>query len=403
MSTLNKGAQKWAAPKIPAARRVSTGFLKLLDNERTSPFAVPIFFVILALIAATILLLFMGKSPLEAFAAFLRGSGFMPKPSYAGGQNMFTDFLSFLGILAPMLLASLGMVVSLKAGLFNIGISGQMLASGFFALVFVGLGPLPAFVAKPLVILIGIVVGGLMGAIVGFLKYRFNIHEVVSTIMFNYITSYVTGFFINSRYADIITRSSKICSVASRLTITGISWGKLRPTLPLGILIALAAVFIIRFLLGRTTLGFEIKAVGMNRDAAQYAGVREGRIMVLSMCLSGILAGLAGVTYYLGYYNNIVPKTLASMGYDAIAVSLLGNTNPVGAVFASMLVTVFQKGSVYMSSRVKVPPEIASVITGFLLLFSACAVWIRYYARTRLEHRSSAKTGDNSNTNKEAR
>jgi simple sugar transport system permease protein len=348
--------------------------------------------VILTLAAASLLLLVMGKSPLEAFAAFLRGSGFMPKPSYAGGQNMLTDFLSFLGILAPMLLASLGMVVSLKAGMFNIGIAGQMLASGFFALIFVGLSPLPSILAKPLVILIGIVVGGLMGAAVGFLKYRFNIHEVVSTIMFNYITSYVTGFYINTYYGDIITRSSKVCSPASRLTITGLTWGRLRPTLPLGILIAVAAVLLIRFLLNRTTLGFEIKAVGMNRDAARYAGIREGRIMVLAMSLSGILAGLAGVTYYLGYYNNIVPKTLANLGYDAIAVSLLGNTNPVGAVFASMLVTIFQKGSVYMSSRVKVPPEISSVITGFLLLFSACAVWIRYYARSRLERMSHSDT-----------
>jgi simple sugar transport system permease protein len=357
----------------------------LLDDDRTSPIAIPLFFVILTLLAASILLLVLGKNPLAAFAAFLRGSGFMPRPSYAGGQNMFTDFLSFLGILAPMLLASLGMIVGLKAGMFNIGIAGQMLASGFTAMILIGYSGLPGLIARPLVILIGIAVGGFMGAAVGFLKYRFNIHEVVSTIMFNYITSYVTGFYINTYFADIITRSSKVCSAASRLTITGLSLGKLRPTLPLGILVAVAAVIIIRFLLERTTVGFELKAVGMNRDAAQYAGIREGRSIVLAMCVSGILAGLAGVSYYLGYYNNIVPKTLGSLGYDAIAVALLGNSSPVGAVFASILVTVFQKGSVYMSSRVKVPPEIASVITGFLLLFSACATYIRYYAHSKLE------------------
>jgi simple sugar transport system permease protein len=339
----------------------------------------------LTILAAAILLLALGKNPLVAMAAFLRGSGFMIKPSYAGGQNMITDFLSFLGILAPMLLAALGMVVGLKAGMFNIGIAGQMLAAGFLAMVFVGYSELAPLAARPLVILIGIAAGGLMGAAVGYLKYRFNIHEVVSTIMFNYITSYVTGFFINTYFADIITRSSKMCSPASRLTITGLTLGRLRPTLPLGILIAIAAVFIIRFLLERTTLGFELKAVGMNRDASQYAGIKEGRILVLAMTVSGILAGLAGVTYYLGYYNNIVPKTLDNLGYDAIAVALLGNSSPVGAVFASMLVTVFQKGSVYMSSTVKAPKEIASVITGFLLLFSACNIFIRYYARSKLE------------------
>jgi simple sugar transport system permease protein len=276
------------------------------------------------------------------------------------------------------------MVVSMKAGMFNIGIAGQMLASGFLAMVLVGYSPLPALLARPLVILIGIIAGGILGALIGFLKYRFNIHEVVSTIMFNYIINYVTGFYINTYFSDIITRSSKVCSAASRLTITGITMGRLRPTLPLGFLIAIAAVFIIRFLLERTTVGFELKAVGLNRDAAQYAGIPEGRIIVLALSMSGMLAGLAGITYYLGYYNNIVPKTLANLGYDAIAVSLLGNSSPVGAVFASILVTIFQKGSVYMSSRIKVPPEIASVITGFLLLFSACAAYIRYYARARI-------------------
>jgi simple sugar transport system permease protein len=363
--------------------------LRLLDDEKTGPFAVPLFFVLLTLIAATVLLLILGRSPPEAFLAFLRGSGFLPKPSYAGGQNMFTDFLSFLGILAPMLLASLGMIVGLKAGMFNIGIAGQMLGSGFAAMVLVGYSPLSALIARPLVILTGIAVGGFMGALVGFLKYRFNIHEVVSTIMFNYIINYVTGFYINTYFTDIITRSSRVCSAASRLTITGISLGRLKPMLPLGIFIAIVAVFVIRFLLEKTTIGFELKAVGLNRDAAQYAGIREGRVMVLGMCFSGILAGLAGVCYYMGYYNNIVPKTLANLGYDAIAVALLGNTSPVGAVFASVLVTIFQKGSVYMSSRVRVPPEIASVITGFLLLFSACASYIRWYARSRLERKAA--------------
>jgi simple sugar transport system permease protein len=358
---------------------------RLLDDDRTSPVAIPLVFTFLALIAASALLLVLGKNPLAAMAAFLRGSGFMPRPSYAGGQNMLTDFLSFLGILAPMLLAALGMIVGLKAGMFNIGIAGQMLASGFLATVLVGYSGLPGVLAKPLVILIGILTGGIMGAAVGFLKYRFNIHEVVSTIMFNYITSYVTGFYINTYYADIITRSSRVCSPASRLTILGLSLGRLRPTIPLGILIAAAAVLVIRFLLNRTTVGFELKAVGMNRDAAQYAGIREGRIIVLAMLFSGILAGLAGVTYYLGYYNNMVPKALANLGYDAIAVSLLGNASPVGAVFASILVTIFQKGSVYMSSTLKTPPEMASVITALLLLFSACGAYIRYYAHSRLE------------------
>jgi simple sugar transport system permease protein len=371
------------------SRRLTVPFLKLLAEDKTSPFVVPLFSIVLSLTTASLLLAALGKNPLVAFAAFLRGSGFMPRPSYAGGQNLFTDFLSFLGILAPMLLGALGVIVAMKAGMFNIGAAGQMLAAGFIATVFVGYTDLPSFIARPLVILTGAAAGFLMGAVVGYLKYKFNIHEVVSTIMFNYIVSYVTGFYINTYYVDIHTRNSIVCSAASRLTITGITLGRLRLTLPLGMLIAAAAVLIVRFLLDRTTFGFELKAVGLNRHAAQYAGIREGRCMVLGMALSGLFAGLAGVTYYLGYFNTIVPKSLASLGYDAIAVSLLANSGPVGSVFASVLVTIFQKGSVYMSSIAGVPKEIALVITGILLLFAACGAYARCLAQGELEKRKS--------------
>ena len=364
--------------------------LRFIDGERSGALAIPALSILLTLIATSMLFLALGKNPAAAMAAFLRGSGFMMKGSYAGGQNMLTDFLSFLGIMTPMLLGALSVLVGLKTGMFNIGVAGQMLASGFLATILVGYTDLPPWAARPLVILTGIAAGALMGALVGFLKYRFNIHEVVSTIMFNNIISYVTGFYINSYFVDSITRSSRPVSAAARLTLTGFSWGSLRPTIPLGIVLALGSAVLVRFLLERTSLGFEIRAVGLNRDAARYAGMREGRSIVLGMICSGILAGLAGVCYYLGYYNTIVPKTLAAVGYDAIAVALLGNANPGGAVFASILVTIFQKGSIYMSSSVKVPGEIASVITGILLLFCACGSFVRYKTRVYLDRIRSA-------------
>jgi simple sugar transport system permease protein len=359
---------------------------RLISNDRQSKYLIPVITIVLSMITASVILLVMGKNPLLAIGAFLRGSGFLPKPAYANGQGMITDFLSFLGILAPMLLAALGVSVALRAGLFNIGTAGQMLAAGFTAMILIGYSGLNAWVAKPLVILIGMTAGGLIGAAIGFLKYRFNIHEVVSSIMFNYIISYVTGFFIKGYYIHPITRSSKICSAASRLTLYNIAPGSsMNLNLPIGIFIALAAVFLVRFLLDRTVVGFEIKAVGLNKNCACYAGIRVGYIIVLSMFFSGVLAGLAGVSFYLGYYNTIIPKELAGLGYDAIAASLLGNISPLGCIISSSLITVFQNGNVYMSSTVGVPREIASVITGILLLFSACGEYIRYLARKQLE------------------
>ncbi|MCL1849109.1 MAG: ABC transporter permease [Clostridiales bacterium] len=359
--------------------------LDALDDDRLSQASLPAVAIILTILAASVLLILLGKNPFIAMASFLRGSGFLPKPAYGGGQNMLTDFLSFMGILAPMMLAALGVIIALKAGMFNIGIAGQMLTAGFLATITIGYSGLSAWIAKPLVILIGMLAGGLMGAAIGFLKYKFNIHEVVSTIMFNYITSYITGFYINTYYTDIISRSSRVCSPASRLSITGVAFGDVRLTLPLGVLLAFAGVFLVRFLLDRTVAGFEMKAVGKNRDCANYAGVNVGRSIVLAMSLSGVFAGLAGVTYYLGYFNTIVPKDLADLGYDSIAVALLGNVSPVGSIFSSILITVFQKGSVYVSSTVGAPKEIASVITGILLLFSACGAYMRYLARRKKE------------------
>ncbi|MDR1979281.1 MAG: ABC transporter permease [Synergistaceae bacterium] len=366
---------------------ISETLLRWLCGDRTSSAAVPICVALLSTLVSSAALLALGHDPVTAMAAFLRGSGLMPKPSYAGGQSMLTDFMSYLGILAPMMLASLSVIFCLKAGMFNIGVSGQMLAAGFLATALVGYAKLPSGAARPLVVLIGAAVGGLMGAAVGYLKYLFNIHEVVSCIMINHITSYVTGFFIDTRYVDVITRSSRACSASSRLTIAGVRMGGVRAAIPLGILIAITAVFVVRFLMERTTAGFGIKIVGLNRDAARYAGVPVGRSYVFAMSIGGALAGLAGVTYYLGYYNSIVPKALPSLGYDAIAVALLGNLSPPAAVFSSMLVTIFQKGGVYMSSVTGAPREIASVVIALLLLFSACGAYIRERARSALGKR----------------
>ena len=234
----------------------------LLDSEKYSSITVSILAILLTLVTASILLLIMGKNPFVAFLSFLQGCGFAPKANYGGGSGMISDLTDFLNFLAPMLLASLAFIVGFKAGLFNIGIAGQMLLSGFMATVIVGYNKsIPAAVAKPLVILIGIAVGGLSGALIGFLKYKFNIHEVVSTIMVNYIISYTTGFFINNKFVDMLTRTSRVCSPNARLTLTNVQIGGVNAKIPIGIAIAIVIVFVVQFIFERTTFGFELKAV----------------------------------------------------------------------------------------------------------------------------------------------
>ena len=352
--------------------------LQTIGHEKRQHYMIPLFTILLSLLFGILVISLLGKNPLQAYYNLLQGSGLAPKASYAGHKGMITDFTSFLNALTPMLFAALAVLIALKAGLFNIGVSGQMLAAGFTATILIGYSSLPAVAAKPLVVMIGFIIGALAGALVGYLKHRFNINEVVSTIMFNYIFQNVISFLINTFYVDPVSRQSRNVGQAARLTLVDVVVGDYKMDIPLSILVAAVGIVVTAFVLNKTTLGFEIKAVGNSIRAAEYAGIQVGRTRVLAMMLSGGFAGLAGVTYYLGYFASIQPKVLVSTGYDAIAVALLGNSSPVGIIFSSFLITVISKGSTYMSSTSGVQAEIASAITGIILLFSACGAYVKY-------------------------
>lgn len=369
-------------------------FVKMLGNEKYQFITIPVFSIIVSLLVGAIVILLLGKNPLDAYANLLRGSGLLVKEKYAGGKGMLTDFLSFVDYWTPMIFAAFAVAIALKAGLFNIGVSGQMLAAGFVASVTVGYSTLAAPVAKPLVIISSFVVGSLVGGLIGFLKHKFNINEVVSSIMLNYIVQYVTAFFIYTKYVDPVSRQSKNISDAARLTLKNVQIGELKGDIPLGIILAVIVAFVIKYVFDKTTFGYEIKAIGFNTNASKYAGINVGKNMVIAMMISGGLAGLAGATYYLGYFCSMQPKVLAATGYDAIAVSLLGNSNPMGILASSFLINIINKGSTYMSSKAGLDAEIASVITGLILLFSACGAYIQYLVKKnkdKIEENKKAK------------
>ena len=277
-----------------------------------------------------------------------------------------------------MLFASLSVAVAMRSGLFNIGVSGQMLLSGLIATASVGYSNITAVVAKPLVILICAFVGAGVASIIGFLKYKWNISEVVSSIMLNYIIRYGASFCVKNYIVDPSTRQSVAVNASARLSLMDTEIAGLKIDIPLGFLLALVAVFLIRFLFDKMRIGFEFRAIGANPKAAQYAGINVGRNIVVTMAISGALAGLAGATYFLGYFGSIQPDTLISTGFDAIAVCVLGNSNPIGILLSSFLITVIDKGSTYMSSSVGVRQEIGALITGLILLFSACGAYFSY-------------------------
>ena len=352
---------------------------KLLGGEKFQMVRISLFAILISLIVGALIFFLIGCDPISSYANLLQGSGFLPKAAYAGRQNMFTDFMSFLDAVTPMIFASLAVVVALKGGLFNIGVSGIMMASAFIASITVGRSSLPAPLAKLLVILIGILVGACVGGLIGWLKYRFNINEVVSSIMLNYIFMYIITFFINVFFVNPVTRQSNPINDSARLTITDVRMWDLKFNVPLAFVLAIIAALLAHFMMDRTTVGFEIKAVGLSQKASRYAGISIKKNTMTTMMISGALAGLAGVTYFCGYLAAIQPGVVPGMGFNAIAVALLGISSPVGCIFASFLITVISKGAIYLSSQQGIDIEIADLIIAIILIFSACTEFIRMY------------------------
>ncbi len=355
-------------------------FIRFCHPGKHQLLRISLFCILLSLLAGTVLLLALGKNPIEAYRSILQGAGILPKARYAGKRSQLTDFMSLLNYTTPMIFAALSVAVALKCGIFNICVSGIMVFSGFLATVLVGYSSLSPILAKPLVILIGILAGGLIGVLIGYLRHRFNMNEVVVAIMLNYIISYVVSFFIQTKFVDPITRQSVEVGANARLTLFDYPIFNLKMEINLIFPLALLTVFLIRYFIRRTRFGFELKAVGLNSKASRYAGINVGKTMVMSMLISGALAGLAGVTYYLGSNASIQPRVLPSLGFDAIAVALLGNTTALGSFFASLLVMIFDCGTTYMSSRMQVLREIAALITSILLLFSAIGIFFKVLA-----------------------
>jgi ABC-type uncharacterized transport system permease subunit len=292
--------------------------------------------------------------PITAYAALIQGS--------VGSVNAIVNTLVAT---VPLVLAGLSVALGFKAGLFNIGAQGQFLI-GALAAVTVGaiVAGQPPIVAIPIAILAGILGGAAWGFIPGILKAVSGAHEVVTTIMLNYVAISVLAWAV----------SGPLKVPGSPSPITEDVGNAAFPIIigdngHLGIVIALAMVFLVRWLLDRTTLGFEIRTVGANPDAARYAGMRPKRLIVLTMSMCGALAGLAGTCIVLGVTHHMTSSFGTTVGFDAIAVALLARSNPIGIIFSGLLFGAMRAGAGLMQIDASIPPELIDVIQGTILLF----------------------------------
>lgn len=324
--------------------------------------------IVVGLIFAAILMAAIGNNPIQGYS-FL----------FKGGLMSVERFSNTIATAVPLILTGLSVGFAFKTGLFNIGAPGQMLVGGI-ASTTVALkmaDSLPRPILLVVIILIGFLAGGIWAGIVGFLKAKFNVNEVVGAIMLNWV-AYWGVFYIIPEYlkADGMETQSRQISEAASLRASWLTNLLDGSFLNYGIIIAAIAVFVIWFIISKTTLGYELKAVGFNKDAAEFAGISVNRNIIISMMISGSLSGLAGVVQYLGNGNCMQTGLMPQQGYDGIAVALLGNNSPIGILFAAIFFGFLYAGKGFMTTMAGIPPEIADTIIAIIIYCAATSMII---------------------------
>ena len=344
----------------------------------------------LLLPAGTVVLaLLVGAVALVASSPLVKGYVDLGLPLATYGALVQGSILSINGLVdtivnaTPLILVGLAVGLGFKAGLFNIGGQGQFLMGAVAsAAAGAALSQTSPVIAIPLAVLAGMAAGALYGFIPGFLKAFTGAHEVVTTIMLNYVAIYVVAYLITGplRQAGASFAVSPDVGAAGLPAILNVGGGHAGHV---GILIPVLVVPAMWWLLYRSTIGFEIRTVGANPDAALYAGMRPRRLIVLALTLGGLLAGLAGAVEILGVSGNMPASYSTNIGFDAIIVALLGRANPVGIVFGGLLLGAMRAGAPLMETVADVPRQMVDVLQGIILFFLAADVVVRRVFRIR--------------------
>ncbi|KAB3530201.1 ABC transporter permease [Alkaliphilus serpentinus] len=322
--------------------------------------------VVLGLIAGALFMLFTGNNPFAGYSYLIKG-----------GTMSIERLGNTLATASPLILTGLSIAFAFKTGLFNIGAPGQVLFGGFCATAVA----LSVNAPKPLLLLLSVSAaalgGALWGSVPGFLKAKFNVHEVVSSIMMNWIAYWVVYYAIPAYFKGsfLETESRKIAHQASLRVdwLTKLFDGSY---INLGLFIGIIAVFVVAFILNRTVLGYELKSVGFNRHAAEYAGISVNKNIILAMMISGALAGIGGAIIYTGNAANLQIGIVPTQGFDGIAVSLLGANTPIGVLASAIFFGLLYSGKGFMNAMTNIPPEIADTIIATIIYFAATSVLI---------------------------
>ena len=351
-----------------------------LTKIMRTPITSAIVAILFGFFVATIVLASAGYDPVEAFGALI--DGMIGKPKYIANVIIKATPLLFTGV---------AVAFAFRVGLFNIGAEGQYVFGTVFATIVGILLDLPPVLQIPVVLLVGMLAGAAAGALVGWLKAKFGIHEVITSIMLNWISLYFNNFVVNSEafHKANSTKSLPINSSGYTMLFTdmksspdGLAALKdipivgdaiARTDANVGIIVAIIAAIFIGWLLMRTKVGYEMRAVGFNRDAAQFTGINVKRNLVLCMAISGALCGVAGALNITGLNPHSISVLAAfeNYGFNGLSVAFIAGCSPVGCIPASLLFAGLLYGGQSVQQVVGAPSEIISIIIGTIVFFMA--------------------------------
>lgn len=328
---------------------------------------VPIFSVFTGLLSGAIIMLLFGYNPIQGYIALFQGA--FGDPYFFGETIRQTT---------PYIFTGLAIAFAFRAGLFNIGAEGQVIV-GWLAAVWVGtIVDAPMYIHLPLALLVAALAGALWGLIPGLLKASLGVHEVIVTIMLNYVALYSTNAIIRNVLTESADKTDMIAPTAS-LASAWLENLTYFSRMHYGIFLAVIAAVVMWFIIDRTNLGFELKAVGYNRHASKYAGMSVKRNIILAMVISGAFAGLAGSMEGLGTYGNMtVSSGFSNLGFDGIAVALLGANNAIGVILAALLFGALKVGALNMPTQAGVPNELVDIIIALIIFFVASSYLVRW-------------------------
>ena len=333
---------------------------------------VPIFATVLALLIGCFFLLATGEGFANIFVAY--------SSLFIGSLGSLNAISETFTAATPLVFAALGIALAFRAGLFNIGAEGQMIIGGLATVIVAfSIDFLPIWIHLPLALSIGALFGALYAAIAGWLKAYTGAHEVISTIMLNLIALRLLDYVLRSPIIQKEGRNDPISkSILDSAELPQIL-AFIDPQLRLhgGFLLMLVAVFFIYWLLFHTTIGYEFRATGANPNAAKYAGIKAGLTIVLVMAIAGALAGLAGSNQITGILGRASPGFSASIGFDAIAVALLGRSHPIGVLFAGLLFGALIAGGRLMQVKAGVSVDLITIIQALIIVFIAAPLLVK--------------------------